>query len=306
MHFNSLFSGLLASLILVASVSAATQQLTSVEGPTTRAEQGNRCSIDRLVHSELYTEGRPVAALNPADISLLNWNIYKGKRDNWAIDFKRYSYKHDVVTVQEAHLGDDLESLLDTEHRHWTLNAAFNYQDQSTGVLTASNVRPVYACGQRALEPLIRTPKTSLVSYYPVAGMSEYLLVANIHGINFTLGVDAYNKQIEQLYDILRHHQGPVVLAGDFNTWSEKRMRIVERLARRLSLTSLDYTNHNRTSVFGMALDHVFYRGLEPLEHDTWHVTSSDHNPTRVRFRVKNYYLSTDGVATNEIDENNC
>ena len=306
MRFNSLFSGLLVLLVLVASISAAAQQQAIENRVVTASDYDGSCDLDRLVKNDLYQQEISTPGLDPDRISILNWNIYKGQRDNWATDFKRYSYSHDVVTIQEAHLGDELESLLDDEHPYWALNAAFSYQDKATGVMTASSVKPAYTCGQRTTEPLIRTPKTSLIGYYPVEGMDEHLLVANIHGINFSLGVAAYNEQIEKLYDLMKHHQGPVVLAGDFNTWSDKRLQIVEALAQRLSLSSLDYTSHNRTSVFGNALDHVFYRGLEPVEHDTWHVTSSDHNPTRVSFRVKSYYLSGNEFAVNEIDENNC
>ena len=307
MRLHSFFSGLFVLLILVASMTAAAQQPGSRSGSAVSINEfDGSCNIDSLVQKGSVPAGSGTVGLDPSRISVLNWNIYKGQRENWVTDFQRYSLGHDVVTIQEAHLGDELESLLDQRHRHWTLNAAFTYGDRETGVMTASSVKPVYSCGQRTKEPFIRTPKTSLISYYPVEGINEYLMVANIHGINFTLGVSAYSEQIDKLYDLMRHHQGPVVLAGDFNTWSDERMRIVAALAERLSLASLDYTSHNRTSVFGNALDHVFYRGLEPLDHDTWHVTSSDHNPTRVSFRVKSYYLSVNDKSINIIDENNC
>lgn len=306
MRYISFFSSLLVSLILAGSVTAA-QKSEFENGPEVLDDQSTgRCGVERLVQNNIDIAEGISPALNPERISVLNWNIYKGKRENWATDFKRYSYRHDVVMIQEAHLGDDLKSMLDTEHQYWTLNTAFNYKDKATGVMTASRVKPVHSCGQSTVEPFIRFPKTSLVSYYPVEGMVENLLVANIHGINFTFGVGVYKEQIEKLYDVMRHHNGPVVLAGDFNTWSDKRMQIVEDLAQRLSLESLDYTSHNRTIVLGNAIDHVFYRGLEPVEHDTWYVTSSDHNPTRVSFRVKNYIVDNTDLAVVEIDDENC
>jgi len=247
------------------------------------------CDKDRIIRHSNGSSSQQVEELDPGRISVLNWNVYKGQRDNWEDDFQRYTYKQDVIIIQEAHLGDSMEALLDKEHHHWSLNAAFYLDDRATGVMTASRVKPLYSCGQRTTEPFIRTPKTSLISYYPVAGQQQNLLVANMHGINFTFGVDVYQEQIDELYEAMKHHRGPVILAGDFNTWSDARMRIVMDMAARLSLSSLDYTNHNhtRTLVFGNALDHVFYRGLEPLEHDTWYVTSSDHNPTRASFRIK-------------------
>lgn len=307
MRFLSLCSSLLISILVAGSVTAAAQQSTPDNVPATQDdESGVSCEQDKLVQGDLDDTKGQSSGLDPERISILNWNIYKGQRDNWTTDFSRYSYKHDVVIMQEAHLGDDLKSVLDAGHRYWTLNTAFHYQDKATGVMTASRVKPIHNCGQSTVEPWIRFPKTSLVSYYPVEGMDANLMVANIHGINFTLGVGVYREQIEKLYEAMKRHDGPVVLAGDFNTWSDGRMKIVEDLAQRLSLESLDYTNHNRTSVFGNAIDHVFYRGLEPVEHDTWYVTSSDHNPTRVNFRVIDDVAPDVDLAEAELDEDNC
>ena len=307
MRFISLLSSLLLSLILAGCVTAAAQQSRFENKPETLKDENNGiCNVEKLVQNGQGNAESDAPALNPERISVLNWNIYKGKRENWAIDFKRYSYKHDVLLIQEAHLGNDLQSVLDNEHQYWALNAAFNYQGKATGVMTASRVKPLRSCGQRRAEPIIRYPKTSLISYYPVEGMNENLLVANIHGINFTFGVGAYKEQIEKLYDVMKHHNGPIVLAGDFNTWSDKRMLIVDDLAQRLSLESLDYTSHNRTIVFGNALDHVFYRGLDPVEHDTWYVTSSDHNPTRVSFRVKDNAAFDTELAAGRFYEDDC
>jgi len=307
MRLITAFSSLLTALVLAGCVSVPAQQLALASKPVVHTgESSVSCNGENIVQN-LQGEGiSDSPGLDPDSISVLNWNIYKGQRDNWAADFRRYSYKHDVVTIQEAHLGDDLKSMLDDDHRYWALNAAFNYRDKATGVMTVSRVKPVYSCGQRTVEPLIRLPKTSLISYYPVEGMNENLLVANVHGINFSFGVDVYKEQIEKLYSAIKNHSGPVVLAGDFNTWSDERMQIVDDLAQRLSLESLDYTNHNRTSVFGNALDHVFYRGLEPVEQDTWQVTSSDHNPTRVVFRVNRDSAARNGLAAGELYEDYC
>lgn len=300
-------SSLLLSLLVAGCVTAAAHQPDPDIARSAKTEQGGvNCDVHSLVQGDFEADEGSSQGLNPERISVLNWNIYKGQRDNWATDFRRYSHAHDVVTIQEAHLDDKLRSIVDQGHRFWTLNTAFNYQDRATGVMTASRVRPLRSCGQSMVEPWIRFPKTMLVSYYPLEGLKENLLVANIHGINFTMGVSAYREQIEKLYETMKHHQGPVVLAGDFNTWSDERMKVVLDLAQRLSLESLDYTNHNRTSVFGNALDHVFYRGLEPMEHDTWFVTSSDHNPTRVSFRVSAKAVPAEVLTAEVTGDDNC
>lgn len=306
MRFLSYLFSLTMMLIIAGSVTAAARNAAPEPGNAASGGGNSVCAVDRLVNGEQPRQVKISEGLNPEKISVLNWNVYKGKRENWARDFKRYTSRHDVVTIQEAHLDEKLTTMLDNEHQYWTLNTAFHYRDRATGVMTASRVKPLYSCGQHTAEPLIRVPKTSLISFYPIEGMRESLLVANIHGINFTLGVDVYTSQLEKLYRVMRLHDGPIVLAGDFNTWSDERMRVVEDITDRLQLESLDYTNHNRTSVFGNALDHVFYRGLDPVEHDTWHVTSSDHNPTRVSFRVKQSTVEAFDLAATVLDENNC
>lgn len=184
-------------------------------------------------------------------------------------------------------MGDELRELLNNNNLHWAMNTAFHLRRRASGVMTASSVKAITTCGLHQKEPLIRLPKATLISHYPVAGMAENLLVANIHGINFSLGTLAYRRQLEALYQEICHHRGPVIVAGDFNSWSRARMGIVDELVRRLQLGSVDWEgHHNATRLFGNTIDHVFYRGLQPISQESWRVSSSDHNPIRISFRV--------------------
>ena len=283
MRFISVFSGLLASLVLAGCVSAPARQLVLESSQVVHhGENAGSCNDENVVRNMQSEESAESHGLDPANISVLNWNIYKGQREDWAADFRRYIRDHDVVTMQEAHLDDDLRSMLGREHSDWVLNTAFHYQGKATGVMTASRVQPVYSCGQHTAEPLIRLPKTSLVSYYPVAGMQEDLLVANIHGINFTLGLDVYKEQREKLYSAIKSHAGPVVLAGDFNTWRKRRLEILLSLTERLDLSELSFDVDYRIAPFGTIVDRVFVRGLKAVETSTEVVDSSDHNPRAI------------------------
>jgi endonuclease/exonuclease/phosphatase (EEP) superfamily protein YafD len=225
-------------------------------------------------------------ALDPGGFSVLNWNIYKGNRSDWQQDLLRLSNQQDIVLLQEALLTDALKSSLDKRGLKWNLNTAFYYDNRHTGVMTAARVGSSYHCALRTIEPIIRTPKTALISRYDLAGVPEQLMVANIHGINFTFGLDAYREQLDNLEEILAQHDGPILLAGDFNNWSNGRTRLLTEMVQRLSLQQLPYENHNRTMVFGSAIDHIFYRGLTVVTHETHQVTSSDHNPITVVFRA--------------------
>lgn len=229
---------------------------------------------------------RDEQALDANNITILNWNIYKGDRKNWAKDFRQLSKGKDLVIIQEARLNPQVKEALKKQSIHWTLNTGFYVNDEATGVLTGSRVKPVSSCGLRTTEPFLRLPKTALVNQYELTGTDEKLLVANIHSINFTLGTEVYQEQIDMLSAEIAQHHGPVIVAGDFNNWSDERGQILDSMVKKLSLKAVTYKGHNRVLVFGNPIDHVFYRGLEAVSSEAKKVTSSDHNPIRVTFRV--------------------
>lgn len=242
-------------------------------------------SCDAVVTTAAPVEN--VHGLNPENIAFLNWNIYKGNDEGWQHDLSAFSENHDVMTIQEATLSEDMTMLLESHGFNWVMNTAFYLDDTAAGVMNVASSRVIHSCGFKVNEPLIWIPKSALVSYYPIAGSDEKLLVANIHGINFTLGVSDYREQLEKLYDAVKHHDGPMIVAGDFNSWSDERMAIVHQLVKKLRLSALEYQVNNKTHLFGNAIDHVFYRQLEPLKHEVQQVTSSDHNPISVNFRLR-------------------
>ena len=243
------------------------------------------CRVDRI-QASLQSKLEPARQLDSGKISMINWNIYKAQRQNWSEDFTALINEQDLLLLQEATVSPLITGLIEKQHTYWNLNTAFHYDGFEAGVLTASAIKPLFSCGLRTTEPFIRIPKTSLVSLYPIAGSDKKLLVANLHGINFTLGVGVYGEQIRDLVEIVNQHSGPVIVAGDFNTWSEQRMDVVKNMANQLSMQAVTYKIHNRVRVFGNALDHVFYRGLEVTSENILKVTSSDHNPIKVIFRL--------------------
>ncbi len=298
----SIFSLVLIAFLLLLAASCVSippyTQIISQNDSIIAPEEGDApdgtssltCSIAKIQKS-LDTEAQnaitpPKQPLNPQNISLINWNIYKAQGENWAEDFRTLIKGQNLVLIQEAINQPKVTSLLQQQQPWWQLNTAFYYNGHATGVLTASSTPALFSCGLRTTEPLIQTPKTVLINLYPIANSPQVLLVANLHGINFTPGTETYAEQILAMSAIIEQHAGPVIVAGDFNSWSESRNEIVHAMAEKLALKSLTYTSHNRTRVFGHALDHVFYRGLEVISQQTPIVSSSDHNPILAAFRV--------------------
>lgn len=230
------------------------------------------------------------ADLDPETITFLSWNIYKGAMANWQHDLHEFAGRHDVIALQEARLDNVLNDLLQDNGHSWSLHEAFRLNGNPVGVMTAAIARPVSSCGFKVNEPLIRVPKSALVSYYRLTGHEERLLVANVHSVNFSLGMQAYRSQLESLGALIAQHDGPVILAGDFNTWSQRRMQVLEALAAMHNLNDISYRHPHRTRVMGKTIDHVFYRGLELMEDHVMRVDSSDHNPISVHFSYKPAY----------------
>ena len=226
------------------------------------------------------------ASLDANNISLLNWNIYKQQRSNWRENLIQLMAAKDIVLLQEAHLDPTFKTLLHQQGFKWSLNNAFYLNSIETGVLNASRIQPASTCGMRMSEPLIRIPKTILVQTFKLNDRDEQLLVANIHGINFTPGSGAYTQQMQSLQAIIEQHQGPVIIAGDFNNWSRKRSRIVQAIMVELNMQSLIYENNSRSTVFGKAVDNIYYRGLEVIAQEVIDTNASDHNPISASFRV--------------------
>jgi endonuclease/exonuclease/phosphatase (EEP) superfamily protein YafD len=221
-----------------------------------------------------------------AGFSLLNWNIRKENQEGWESDFVRLSENADILIIQEAFLTEKFRGLLNRRPYYWHLVFAFEYQGVKTGVLTAATVAPDFICPLRVTEPLIRFPKTILITRYPLANTHHSLIIANIHMINFALHTTAYADQAREMIEILQKHQGPMILSGDFNTWSEARLAIIEELSGRLGLEPADFKTDLATKIFGRVVDHVYYRGLTLEEAEVIEVTSSDHNPLWIRFRL--------------------
>lgn len=280
-RFKSL-SLIIASLTLTACVSLDSRS-ENASNALHEEQDPESCQVLAAVNNKAARK----QGLDPENIAVLNWNIYKGDAEGWQKDLSSFARTHDVMTIQEAYLDDELSGLLQTHDFNWVMNTAFHLNGNAAGVMTVANSNTIGSCGFQNNEPIIRVPKATLVSYYNIDGHDSKLLVANIHGINFTFGVTAYREQLDQLYDSIKHHDGPMVVAGDFNSWSDDRMVEVMQLLDKLSLSSLDYPVNNKTHVFGNAIDHVFYRQLQPVSKKVWQVSSSDHNPISVTFRLE-------------------
>ena len=235
--------------------------------------------------------------LNSTSIKVLSWNIAKKNHDKiWIKDFLAIleQYKPELIFLQEVRLKMDAESAAELREMSW--NFAPNFIDAHhqtySGILTAAKISPLTS---RAIltkhhEPIVKTPKVSLISEYPLSNKRETLLVINSHFINF-VDLNKFKTQLHELEFALSTHHGPVIFSGDFNTWSRKRAALLEEAVTRLGLAPVVFSPHYSKKIkrflLSPPLDYIFYRGLSEKKASAKvldYVFSSDHKPLLAEF----------------------
>lgn len=220
-------------------------------------------------------------------INLAVWNIYKQNRDDWQPFLSDLASDKQLVLLQEVALDDGFINWLADGSSFAAQANAFSVNGRVAGVLNLSQSQPKKVCATRASEPWILLPKSALYSLFPLSNGQELALV-NIHSINFSIGVEEYLGQIKELAQKLSQHSGPIIFAGDFNTWNDSRMRVLNDVMDDLGLSEAIFEQDQRTRfINGFVLDHIFFRGLNMMDSKTIPTTASDHNPLVVSFDLR-------------------
>jgi endonuclease/exonuclease/phosphatase (EEP) superfamily protein YafD len=222
---------------------------------------------------------------NRQRIRVLSWNLQKAHNAEALYQLGILSSGMDLVSIQEATLNDSMRGRFPNLPA-WSFGPGYRTNKDVTGVMNLSRFPALTHCVFASTEPWLRTPKATSVTEYPLAGGSGTLLLVNVHGVNFTFTASALVAQLEQFSAMIDSHDGPVILSGDFNTWSDARLEALQRFAAKHRLELLDFDVDHRKTVFGNPLDHVLVRGLTVLDTGSYEVDTSDHNVLRVELRV--------------------
>lgn len=219
-------------------------------------------------------------------LNLLVWNIYKQNRDNWETALNEFSHDSQLLLLQEARLTKTFISWI--ERQDWGSNyvQAFSAFNTSAGIINLASEFPIIACAYGFKEPWLRLPKAGLYARYLLSN-NEELAVVNLHAINFTLGTKEYEQQLNVLKKELLLHKGPIILAGDFNTWNQDRFAQLRAGVNELGLKKIEFEpDHRKRFVNGLPLDHVFYKGLQAINAKAPITDASDHNPLIISFML--------------------
>ena len=249
---------------------------------------------DVIKISEFREQDRAV----PESIAIVSWNAQKGASPQFKSDLSRIVIgdRPDFVFLQEARAD-----LLETNRIGGYFASSWSYpwpNGKTIGLLTLSYVPParIQSVPSKHREFFVTAPKLSLVTEYPLMD-GQRLLAINVHLLAFERwGTSGIRSQLEDLKTVMKEHAGPIVLVGDFNTWSQTRLDLVQDVANELNLTEVTGFPPGRKTagkeasflnwLFGieedLPLDRVYYRGFTHHSAKVLTYESSDHRAIQV------------------------
>lgn len=255
--------------------------LTQLLAQSALADQSVLCDtiFDNQISFSNSTQTR-----NSREFSVITWNAHKFADKNFVPDLIQLSHDADMILIQEAMHSTELQNLLLSQFDFsFSFNKSFCTADkQATGVMNASRY-PLLNNSTLVspdTEPVSFTPK---VSGYSVINVPEIGIVhiINTHGLNFNLG-SPFERQINEITKFISKLQGPVIWAGDFNTWSGGRQKYLDKKSKALGLIRLKPNTDNRV----LKLDHIYMRGFELINIQILdNIESSDHFPVKAIFK---------------------
>ncbi|WP_407331165.1 endonuclease/exonuclease/phosphatase family protein [Enterovibrio sp. 27052020O] len=258
---------ILGALILICGILTV---YMVVDVPT----EASLASGEASVRCRDYSVVEAIDVTKPLNIAV--WNIYKQQLDGWEAELSELSKHNAIILLQEAQSKPQLLRYIEREGWHSNQAYAFAINGEIAGVMTLSEVIPRKVCAYTKVEPYLRLPKSALYSAF-VLSNGKMLSVINLHSINFTFGVEEYREQLHSLVEAVSDIEGPLIIAGDFNTWSDERLDVVRKELERLGLKEAQYDSDDRLTVFGHPLDHLFYRELELDVSLSKETSASDH-----------------------------
>ncbi|MBI2518766.1 MAG: endonuclease/exonuclease/phosphatase family protein [Bdellovibrio sp.] len=237
----------------------------------------------------------PARALDPNEVDILVWNTYKAKNPSWSADYAFLSLDKEIVVLQEAFLNAPMKEAFENQDTfHYKMATSFVYKKSKipTGTATGATVYPVkhYYKKTRDVEIIGLTPKALMFTEYPLRGRGDTLLVINIHALNSVPAFILKRHLEDGAVEIAKHH-GPVIFAGDFNTWSSLKIKTMRKVMNTVGMSEVQFPNGGermRASITNKIIDYIFVRGLEASDSWVWgNLQGADHKAMTVRLKVK-------------------
>ncbi len=234
----------------------------------------------------IWQWGEPRLQELPSIIDIAIWNIWKAAGgDAFLNEYQRICQDRHIILCQEALLT--LKGLGHFAPSGFVVNHGGSYKRMDglrDGVMTVSVAQPGQGT-RRVLclspEPLLKTTKATLITNYKIAGRSESLCVVNTHSTLIRRPSTAV-REIQQVIEHIAGHVGPILYAGDFNTFTSAYITEVDRVLSTIGLERVRFDMDPRAST--SALDQLYTRDINIVNAvvDTTYV-KSDHFPILAR-----------------------
>jgi endonuclease/exonuclease/phosphatase (EEP) superfamily protein YafD len=208
-------------------------------------------------------------------IEVLVWNVQKFENPK-AINWLDQTSAHVIIT-QES---------IESTHKQFALSKqaadvfAPGYQtlnNETSGVGIVTRLETLSSCAWQHQEPWLLTPKATLVS--AVRAADKIMIIVNLHAVNFSIGTSELNNQLEAISAVIGDFKGPVIVAGDFNTWSQSRTQLLIGFAQEHGLQPAVFEPDYRVKPFSYPLDHILTKNLQVIDSRSEENEFSDHNP---------------------------
>lgn len=250
--------------------------------------------VMRITHvseeEAIWQWGEPKSSALPEVIDVGVWNIWKGSGGEAFIsEYRKMVANCHLLLAQEALLT--LKALAQFAPTGYLALHGATYRRKDgirDGVMTVS---AAHADGQPqrilclAPEPVLNTTKATLVSTYKIENTDKLLCVVNIHATLIRRPAMAV-RELEQVLSYIAQHSGPILFAGDFNTFSKAYITEVDRVLSSIGLSRVIIEGDPRTTT--TALDQIYIRDIEVL-HAKVDTTfqHSDHFPILAKLKLK-------------------
>ncbi len=221
--------------------------------------------------------------------SLLVWNIHKENQQstfsNTLKDLLR-EYPSDFLLFQEIKHSKQQHTYA-FQNYSYALASNIETTKHLYGVVTAAKV--AFEQVQTSISTQkemggIATHKSLLITEHLLPNNTPLYLV-NLHAINF-VSLKSFTLELAKIERHLLQYEGSMIIGGDFNNWSRRRVKVLKDFQRKLGLQQANIeAAHHVKAIFSKPIDHVFYRGVTLLHAEAIDTKKvSDHNPIYAKF----------------------
>ena len=250
--------------------------------------------IEHITDAEaIWIWGEPSKKCLSQEFSFSVWNVWKQSGgEDFEREFQLLAEQSELVLAQEVLLtkraikffaGADFQAVHGATYRR--------LDGLRDGVMTLSKAyrsKEPQRIVSKTVEPLLKTTKAALLTYYQVRASDETsfseLAVVNIH-CNLIRTPKTAKNEVLRLVEILSEHEGPIIFAGDFNTFSKAYLREISKALDVLGVVQVKIEKDPRKPIG--QLDQIFTRGLKIISIDVdTSYKKSDHFPIICRVSI--------------------